>query len=65
MGLGMPSAWHKRQAMLLAAQLPENSADARMILQAMQELIDNFLDDDAETLATLRRKPNVLPFPMG
>jgi hypothetical protein len=31
--------------MMLAAQLPENSADARLIIQAVTELMDTFLAD--------------------
>lgn len=59
--LNKPSAWHKRQAMLLASQLPEKNLDARMILQVMQELVENYLGDDE--LENIRSRPTLLPFP--
>jgi hypothetical protein len=30
--MGIPQTWHRRQAMMLASQLPENSTDARLII---------------------------------
>jgi hypothetical protein len=37
------NTWHRRQAMMLAAQLPENLADAKLIIEAVEELLDTFL----------------------
>ncbi len=34
--------WHRRQAMVLAGQLPESIVDARLVLQAVGELLDGF-----------------------
>lgn len=35
--------WHRRHAFLLASQLPDNPQDARMITEALQELVEKFL----------------------
>jgi hypothetical protein len=35
--------WHRRQAIVLASQLPDNTADAVMVLQALKELVETFL----------------------
>jgi hypothetical protein len=53
--------WHRRQALMLASQLPENSADARLIIQAVTELLDTFMSDTADTADT-DRPSNVVPF---
>ncbi len=42
----MPLKWHRRQAIVLASQLPDNKHDTLMVLQALQELVDTFLEDD-------------------
>jgi hypothetical protein len=49
--------WHRRQALLLVAQLPEAVEDAKLVLMAMQDLVDNYL---IETPAAPRRQ-NVVP----
>ena len=59
--MGKPLAWHKRHALTIAGQLPENIEDARLVLQAMQELVENFLNDGQEPEQE-RRAANVLPF---
>ena len=61
--MGIPSAWHRRQAMLLAAQLPENPNDARMVLAAITELVETFLDQPVEQAVKIAT--NVLPFVSG
>lgn len=38
-------AWHRRHALNLTAQLPDKIEDARLVLQAMQELVETFLSD--------------------
>jgi lipase chaperone LimK len=58
--MGMPLNWHRRQAMVLAGQLPENTEDALLILQAVQELVETFLIAHDE--APARKPSNVLPF---
>lgn len=61
--MGMPLPWHKRHALMLAGQLPENSADARLIVEAVVELLDTFLDAPADEREA--RPDNVLPFATG
>jgi len=61
--MGMPLQWHRRQAIVLASQLPDNTADALMVVEALKELVDGFLaanETSAERAATLGS--NVLPF---
>jgi hypothetical protein len=36
-------SWHRRQAMMLASQLPENATDANAVIQALRELVDSWL----------------------
>lgn len=58
--MGNPLAWHRRHALGIAGQLPENTADALLVLQAVQELVDGFLSKGQEPEE--RRAANVLPF---
>lgn len=61
--MGIPLLWHRRHAMMLAGQLPENLADAELVLQAVQELMETFLTKvPAEEP---KRSDNVLPFVAG
>lgn len=41
--------WHRRQAIVLASQLPENRADAVSVLGALSELLDTFLAEPEPT----------------
>lgn len=59
-GMGMPQIWHRRQAMVLAGQLPENPDDALLVLQAMHELLETFLN--VSQVAPAATASNVLPF---
>lgn len=59
-GMGMPQIWHRRQAMVLAGQLPENPEDALLVLQAVHELLETFLS--APQAAPVKTATNVLPF---
>lgn len=54
-----PLAWHRRHALNIAGQLPENVADARLVLQAVEELVEGFLNQAPDDE---RRAANVLPF---
>jgi Uma2 family endonuclease len=58
--MGMPLGWHRRHAIILAGQLPDNTADALLVLEATKELVETFLVGhvDRETKAA-----NILPFP--
>jgi hypothetical protein len=35
--------WHRRHALQLASQLPEKIEDARLVIKATQELLEDFL----------------------
>jgi hypothetical protein len=35
--------WHKRHALSLASQLPENAADAAAVIRELQHLVDTWL----------------------
>ena len=59
----MPLIWHKRHALLLAGQLPESAADARMVVEALKELLDTFLAEAGPQVA--EAASNVLPFATG
>jgi hypothetical protein len=36
----MAENWHKRQALSLAAQLPDNASDANAVVRELQRLVD-------------------------
>jgi hypothetical protein len=57
----MSGNWHKRQALMLAAQLPESAADARAILREVLDIVDSWLYVELEpapskVIALLRDK---------
>ena len=52
--------WHRRHAMVLAGQLPENMADTQLVLKALHELVDNYLSQSPSE--EIPRAANVLPF---
>lgn len=58
---GTPLAWHLKTAMVLAGQLPDNPDDARIVLHAMQNLLENFLSK-TKPVEDGARPSNVLPF---
>ena len=58
--MGMPLGWHRRHAITLASQLPDNPADALLVLQATKELVEMFLLGHADTDEP--RAANVLVF---
>lgn len=60
--MGIPGNWHRRQAMVLAGQLPENTEDALLILEAVHELVTSFLAKSGDDRPTGRTATNVLPF---
>lgn len=63
MGMGMPLSWHRRHAMMLASQLPENPADAELVMEAMAELLHTFMARAPSPEP--ERAHNVLPFASG
>ena len=53
--------WHRRHAIQLAASLPENIDDARIVLRLAQELLDGFLAKPADQ--ALDREGVLVAFP--
>jgi hypothetical protein len=39
----MSENWHKRHALMLASQLPDNASDARAVLRAVEDIVDTWL----------------------
>ena len=58
-----PSNWHRRQALMLASQLPEDVTDAKLIVEAVRELLETFMIEDPPN--AVERASNVLPFSAG
>jgi hypothetical protein len=57
----MSGNWHKRHALMLASQLPDNAADARAVLREVQSIVDTWLHVEPEpapskVLTLLREK---------
>ncbi len=61
MPVGTPLSWHRRVAMTLASQMPEESADAQLVMIALQDLMDNFMGK-APQEEQPQKSGNVLPF---
>jgi hypothetical protein len=43
-----PEMWHRRHALHIVAQLPEDSTDALLVLDASKELVLNWLRDQED-----------------
>ena len=41
--------WHKRHALVLAGQLPDNASDANAVIRELQDLVDSWLHRPEET----------------
>jgi hypothetical protein len=41
--------WHKRSALCLASQLPDNASDANEVIRELQHLVDNWLHPAEES----------------
>ncbi len=39
----MAENWHKRQALCLASQLPDNASDANAVIRELQNLVNSWL----------------------
>lgn len=59
-----PLLWHRRLAMIMGGQLPEEPADAEMVMLALHELRDDYLSrsDPADEAP---RSNNIIPFGAG
>lgn len=55
--------WRKRQAIQIAAQLPDEAADARVVLDYARELVDNFLAGKQSQATPNQRERAVVVFP--
>ena len=44
--------WHKRHALNLASQLPENASDANAVIRELQHLVDTWLHVAPEPAAS-------------
>ena len=62
--MGMPLIWHRRQAMVIAGQLPENTEDALMVMECVRELLEVYLSKSAQE-PPRKVANNVLPFGAG
>jgi hypothetical protein len=53
--------WHKRHALGLASQLPDNASDANAVIRELQDLVDSWLHRPEEAapskVVTLVRDP--------
>lgn len=56
-------AWHRRHALTLASQLPDDPQEARMVLEALREIVERYLVPDAAEPS--EKATNVLPFASG
>ena len=52
--------WHRRHAIQIAAQLPEEPADALLVLDLARELVEKFLV--VQTAPQGRQEARLLPF---
>jgi len=54
--------WHKRHALSLASQLPENASDANAVIRELKDLVDSWLHRPEETapskVVSLVREPS-------
>lgn len=57
----MPENWHRRHAIQIAAQLPEDPADALRVLELTKQLVEEFLGP--QTALDRAVGADVLPFP--
>ena len=60
-----PTNWRKRQALQIAAQLPEEPDDARAVLLLVEELMGLFIDPKPPTPSDGADDQAVVRFPGG
>lgn len=56
-------AWHRRHALLIASQLPDDPQEARLVMEALGEIFERFLVHGLDE--TPEKNNNVLPFASG
>lgn len=54
--------WHRRQALMLASQLPEDVDDAKLIVEEVAELLNSYI---VKKPSAVVQASNVLPFGAG
>ena len=60
----MSENWHKRHALQLASQLPDNASDANAVIRELQDLVDAWLHPAAFPKASVTVL-RVIPDPSG
>jgi hypothetical protein len=60
----MSENWHKRQALMLGSQLPENASDANAVIRELQHLVDTWLHvapepEKAPVVTLIRPRPDL------
>ncbi|WP_048756600.1 hypothetical protein [Afipia felis] len=53
--------WHRRHAIQIAAQLPEDAKDALIVLDLAKSLVETFLDDKEDQAVLARRSLVAVP----
>lgn len=61
--MSVEQGWHRRHAVQIAAALPENIEDARIVLKLVGELVDGFLDKGEEGAQARDRDGVLVVFP--
>jgi len=56
----VPEAWHRRQAIQIAAALPESLEDALLVLNLAKELVNGFLAGPQRAAEPLERDRRVV-----
>lgn len=60
-GMSEIEPWHRRQALQLACQLPEDRDEANMVIRALRDLVDNWVHPTPSTkpaVVTVIRRPS-------
>lgn len=60
--MGMPLQWHRRHAVTLASQLPDNLDDALIVIEAMKDLVEQYLMAAPAEAKTKTPAANVISF---
>jgi hypothetical protein len=61
----MSENWHKRHALMLASQLPENASDANAVIRELQNLVDSWLHVGPEAAKVSVTVLRAVPDPRG
>ena len=61
----MSENWHKRHALQLASQLPDNASDVNAVIRELQHLVDTWLHIGPEPTKASVTVLRVMPNPSG